>query len=71
MAAEKLATSSSEDDWRARNDHDTLMRACEVLGDKLRMRGVMREHRRKEMAEKGMERLLARHRSGRLSFKHY
>lgn len=65
MAYDGPATVKSEDDWRARNDHDTLMRACEVMADKIRMRGVMREHTRQARAERKMGSLLAKFKTGK------
>ena len=36
----------SDDDYRSESDHRTLSEAAEIQGDRKRMKGVMRHHKR-------------------------
>lgn len=54
------------DDYRGESDHGTLMRACEVMADKIRMKGVLRHHNKQQTAEKSLNKMLARHRAGKV-----
>lgn len=63
MAKDSIAASPSESDWRARGDHDTLERACEIMADRIRMRNVIREHSRQARADRHLDKLL---KAGRL-----
>lgn len=64
--ASKAMAMPSEDNWQARNDHDTLERACQIMADRIRMRAVLTEHNRQKVADQHLTKLLAGHRSGRL-----
>lgn len=55
--------SSGEIDWRARDDHSTLMRAAEVMADRLRVRAVIKCNDRKQKEQKTLNEMLAGYRS--------
>lgn len=55
-------SSKTQEDWRAENDHGTLMRAAEVMADKIRMKGVMAHMKKSRRAISHMEQMLAFHR---------
>lgn len=42
--------SKSEDDYRAEDDHRTMMRAAEIKGDPQRVAGVKRHHAKQRAA---------------------
>lgn len=53
MAKSKNAVSAGPampDDYRAEDDHRTLMRAAEIKGDHARMKGVHRHHLKQRAA---------------------
>jgi len=68
MAKEATAyPSPGQTDWRARDDHGTLMRAAEVFADKTRMNGVLKEMKRQQCAEDCLEDMLNKYKkSGKL-----
>lgn len=59
------AVSTSDNDWRAESDHRTLMNACEIMADRLRMRGVMRHHEKTTRANSKMASILSSFRRGK------
>jgi len=62
MAAELSSPSKSEDSWRQESDYQTLMRAAEVMADKVRMAGAMRYMDKTRKAEACMEKMLTNYR---------
>lgn len=57
--ANKASVSPSENDWRAESDHRTIQQACEIMADKIRMKGVLRQHAKMEEGKKKMSAMLA------------
>jgi hypothetical protein len=55
--------SSSEYDWRAREDHSTLMRAAEVMADRVRVRAVIKCNDQKKKEQTTLNEMLAGYRS--------
>ena len=64
MAKDTAAASPSVDDgWRGESDYNSLQRACEIMADKIRMKGVLRHQSKQRAVDAKMSTILARHRS--------
>ena len=55
--ANKISQAPSEDEWRARDDHQTLQRAAEVMGDPHRHRAAKAVHKK---TMRGMQKLMGK-----------
>ena len=53
-----------ENDWRAESDHRTLQSAAEIMADRIRMRGVVRQHAKMKRAQTKMSSMMAGYRKG-------
>lgn len=56
-------TPGPDRDWQARCDHDSLMKAAEIMADKARMNGVMRHMNKTRQAARTLKALLARNKT--------
>lgn len=65
MAKGYATAPMQETDYRAESDYNSIQRACEILCDKIRMRGVLRHNAKQQAADDKMSSLLARYRVGK------
>jgi hypothetical protein len=67
MAGSIAKSAPSDNDWRAEDDQRTLMRACEIMADRVRMNSVIKVQAKQKAAVGHLDTLLARHkRAGKL-----
>lgn len=62
-----MAREKTEEDWEARNDVDTLIRAKEILGDASRKKRALAEIERRDVATDEAKKQLQSKTSKRLS----
>ena len=62
------AMPEGHDDYRSESDYNTIQRACEVMCDKIRMRGVLRHSAKVKAADAKMSTLLTKFRTGKMKY---
>jgi hypothetical protein len=59
MAKETAVSPAMDTDWRGESDYGSLQRACEIIADKIRMRGVLRHNAKQRAVNTKMSSMLA------------
>lgn len=57
---------ASDNDWRGESDYRSLQNACEIMADRVRMRGVLRHSSKQREANAKMSKMLAGYRTKKL-----
>jgi len=59
----------TEDDYRGESDHRSIQQAAEIMADKIRMKGVLRQHAKMQRGKALMSAMLAHHKMAGMKMK--
>lgn len=59
MADNKLSAAAPSDPYREECDYRTIQQAAEIMADRIRMKGVLRQHEKQTQAKTRLNTMLA------------